>query len=457
MPNNLCPKRFNLGSFLTVICLFVSTFVFSQSAFIRLSADGLRQKEIQCIENDGIVRNSTYIRYVSIDNSGIAQLDVASAHWPVIRILAYGDASLELTLDKNDTLELTWNTTKKSFEITRNARLNEDVSALNSFVNRLIVDFTRQGPKQRNSGIFLRASDSLRLASQQTTNAYLASFQWYAAGDLDMLSARFSQEILIQRIFKNKQPEPLHPAWRNTFHAIYERSLLNDVAKGNPDVLKEKLRLQRWSILYDWVASDTNICDSLSCKWVVLKNCYDLAFQAGYSLPQLYQILADAKSYYIYDTLMRNELESILRYWNPRMKGNDFPDLSFRDVRSGEQGKLSEYKGIPVYLGIVPDVSLSSMLILSQFKALQTKYGKMMEFVVAMPPNMAKQETVARQYPSLRFITLDKSDTVVRELFTRNDQAAFAMINSNGKTYQFPAEGPETDVENAFLGLIKDE
>jgi hypothetical protein len=457
MPNNLCQKRFNSSNLIAVILLFVSTFVYSQSAFVRLSADGLKKKEIQRIENNGIIRNSSYITYLLVDEKGHLQFDVASQHWPKIQILAYGDASIELTLDRNDTLDLTWNVSKKNFEITRNTRLNEDVSALNSHVNKLIVDFTKRPPNRQNFKSFIQASDSLRRVSQRNTNAYVSSYQWYAAGDLDMMSAQFSQERLIQRIFKNRLPQPLHPAWRNTFHSIYENSMLNDVAKGNTDLLKDNIKQGRWSILYDWVAADTNLCDSVSCKWVVLKNCYDLSFHAGYDLPQLYTVLEDAKSYYIYDTIMKNELESILNYWKPRIKGNDFPDLKITDLRTGKSSKLTGFNGKPVYFGILPDYSLSSMLIISQFKALETKYGKMIEFVLILPKNSAKQETLIKQYPSLTFVALENSDGVVKELFTRNDQAGYAMINSKGKTYQFPAEGPETDVENAFWGLIKDE
>ena len=61
-----------------------------------------------------------------------------------------------------------------------------------------------------------------------------------------------------------------------------------------------------------------------------------------------------------------------------------------------------------------------------------------------------------KQYPAIEFADTESVGEEMSQLFGRNDQAGYLMLNRKGETYQFPAEGPETDVENAFLGLIKE-
>jgi len=436
--------------------LFISSIAISQPAFIRLSADVLKGKEVQLLENRGVVHNSVHVSNFAFGSDGIISIPVISPNWPAVRVISYGDASLEITLVQNDTIKLGWDKEKKVFKILKNTLLNEKINNINDLVNQLIIDYSAKGPKAMNPSKMLLAADSLKSTSSAEKNPYIATYQWFASGDLEMISGRFSQEALIKSVFSGRKVEPLHPAWRNTFHLIYENSLVNDVAKGNADLLKSKLSQGRWSVLYDWVSSDSTLCDSILCKWVTLKNCYDLSFQQSSNLSDLFKVVNDGKSYYTYDSEMISEMNSILNYWSPRIRGNPFPDLEFKSLNANKLIYLSNFKGMPIYAGFLPDISTSSILILSQFKALQTKYGKEIHFLLFIPTQNANYSALIKQYPTLEFADKEAVDEKIAELFGRNDQVGFVMLNRKGETYQFPAEGPETDVENAFLGLIKE-
>lgn len=453
---NLYPKQLVLSKLFACILLLLSCVAKSQSAFIRLSADVLKGKEVQLYENQGVVHNSVHLTNFPLGSTGSINIPVISPNWPAVRVLSYGDASIEITLVQNDTIELGWETEKKSFNILRNTLLNKEVNDINDLVNNLIIDYSARGFNGRNPSKILRTADSLTAASLVQKNKYISTYQWFASADLKMISGRFSQEALIKSEFIGREVEPSHPAWRNSFHLIYENSILNNLAQGNLDVLKSKFSQAQWSIPYDWIANDSAICESLLCAWVTLKACYDLSYKQGYNLSDLFYVIKDGKSYFASNAEMMHEMTSILDFWNPRIRGNVFPDFEFKSLNDNRLIRLSKFRGKPIYVGFLPDMSTSSMLIISQFKALQKKYGKEIHFLLFIPSQDANSIDLMKNYPNLEFADNVSISIEIGKLFGRNDQAGFLLLNRKGETYQFPAEGPETDVENAFLGLMKE-
>ncbi len=440
----------------TFILLFAAAETIAQNTIVTIDVSGLKGKPVRYSFPKGAVMRSDIPRFKAGDENGKVIINKEVTKIELLQ-LSYGDAYKDIILQPGDSLKLFWSKEHKSFEFERSSDLNQKIDSLNSTVNQwfLKLAYLRNSTSANE---FIRAkTDSLRRESLANTGRFLSIYQWYAAADLDFMVNPMKMNSLKSFYFKNRSIYPMHPAWIFSFNSFFGGEILKKLNETSGSTLRKSIEDERWQEIEALFMQDTSINDTALVKWVVLKGMYELSNVKDFQIKKLYSVLSDGLKIHKADSSFSIEVEAILKKWKPQITGNSFPDFKVNSYQLEKKDKLlKELTNKPIYLSYLPDRSVNSILLLKELAALQKKFGNEIHFVVFIPDLSEKDELyIDKGYQGLQFLELEYSEDALRELFPDSDQAGFALIDRYYNTYSFPAEGPETGVENSFLGLIK--
>jgi hypothetical protein len=184
----------------------------------------------------------------------------------------------------------------------------------------------------------------------------------------------------------------------------------------------------------------------------LLKDIYELAYLPGSDQKKLYRLLVQAEKDEAGNPDLQHAIREVNSAWGPLIRGNEFPDLLMQEFGKEANTLLSDFRGKAVYVSVIPFQSENSLLLMRQVLALQKKYGKKIEFVVISDVD-ARGKAILQE--EVHLASLDFSSEQLFTLFYRLDQATFFLIDKDGKSFQVPAEGPETGIESSFLQVIQ--
>jgi hypothetical protein len=173
-------------------------------------------------------------------------------------------------------------------------------------------------------------------------------------------------------------------------------------------------------------------------------------------LEDAYQLLLQFINKPNTNPIVKNEAERLLNRWGSQIKGKLFPDIQFWCFNSESNFSLSQMKGKPIYVALLPDNSMNSQLILKQFQAFHTKYGKEIRFVALVNEESKKEQvSILKNTPDIITGSMESCRPQLETIFLELNRIQFFLLDRYGNVFQNPAEGPETGIEDAFLNLIK--
>ena len=459
MSNRLFRKQFALKS--KILIAFISTFTFIQAqntAFLRLNFPEYGGQKIQIVHSPGMFSKGIQLS-VDLDSNGFHLLNLNGTDLAIYAEVFSPDLSFskEIYVPINDTLVVHFD--KKNSEFTlikdvynRNARIAET----NTLIDKELTRFYKSRRSFTDKKRLLNIADSARLTVIKSTDAYFKTWEICMFSDLDLASGLLNQEQLIKRSFTGIEPAPQNPAWQRAFSAIFENDLLVRLQGGNGTRYKLAFQQQQLDSLQHLFQSDTLISGSSLVEWLVVFDLYRASHIREIRLEDAYQMLLQFKENPNANAFLKSEVERMLKFLGPRIKGSTFPDIPFWCLNSDAELRLSALQGKPMYVALLPDNSPNAQLVLKQLLAFHSKYGKEMRFLAIVNEVLKKdQAAFLKNAPEIYLGTMESCRIQLEEIFPELNRIQFILLDRNGHVYQNPAEGPETGVEDAFLNLLK--
>lgn len=328
--------------------------------------------------------------------------------------------------------------------------LNAEIDNLNEFVNNSFYQFTLSGGRGNAANKLQEKADSLKTISGKETNPLLEAYKWYASADLALLAKRKSELALRAFYFRDHAVMPENPAWKYSFSNYFKGESLRQLK--NPS-FSETISAASWKDLRQCFMNDTSIAEFKLSNWVALYCANELIQNAEFGVKKIIPLLQDALNQSS-DEQFNQEVNFMIRFYEPRNRGNLFPDILFKSVFDTSEQRLSKFSDKPVYIMILPDASTQTGMILRQAAQLREKFSNSMDFVaLLLEADDAELEAFAGQFSKLHFGGC-KGFCGLEEIMRNMDEPHFVLLNSGLKVWQFPAEGPDTGIEAAISSMI---
>ena len=459
MFNLLFRKRFVLKS--KFFIAFVLTFSIVQGqniAFLRLNFPGFAGHKIQITQNTFLFsKNSRQL--VELDSNGVLLCKLLGSDLAVYVEVFSPDLSFskEVYVPINDTIDLHFDKTKSTFTLSNDVfNRNKRIAELNSLIDDELNRFYKSRRLFADKKRLVSISDSARLAAIESSDSYFKQWALFICSDLDIASGLLSQVDLHKRSFSNETSAPENPAWQRAFLAIFDNDLLVRIQGKNSTRYKVAIQKKQLDSLISQFKKDSFISDAQLLDWLILFDLSQISSIRDLRLEDGYQLLLQFINKPNTNPIVKNEAERLLKRWSSQIKGKPFPDIQFWCFNSESNFSLSEMKGKPIYVALLPDNSMNSQLIMKQFQAFYSKYGKEMRFVTIVNDVSKKdQVSIIKNTPDIIIGRMESCRAELDAIFQEQKRIQFFILDRYGNVFQNPAEGPETGVEDAFLNLIK--
>jgi len=360
----------------------------------------------------------------------------------------------EVYLTPNDTITLII----EGEELTLNPinALNNAIEVINTASN----DFFLRASKREGAPLPIKQTrgfcDSMRTHFKDTNNAYVRQYLIYKMAYVEISANARSRKEASKKYFNNNSIPLNNPVWCDAFITLYQGYFVQYLNSKKGVVLKGLFSEKKgWADILNEFSKDTFLFSSEIKKLVLIQGMNEL-FQTKQPNKQYYlSLLKDAKI-----TEKSTEINTILTalivHYSRFEVGNIPPKLVVVDAQSGKEINLSAIKGKAIYFCYYPLFNQLTQQEIIFLKGIYKKYQSKIEFVVVIDADPKTVEAASKNM-ALPFpmASSSSSSESLNDWLERKDVINYMLIHSNGKIYQAPAEGPETGVEAAFLGLIK--
>ncbi len=394
---------------------------------------------------------------IHLDTNGFATFSVETsldaAYFEVF--LLETDWYFDVYIPAGDTVRVSLDKQNKTVVFPKDpANRNQRIVQLNTFIDDELNRFYTSKRSKADKTRLILLADSARFATTESKDSYLHVWSQLVLADMDEASGLISHQKLLVSLLPYLTPSPGNPAWMKAFSHYFDADLLNRMASKQGLSYRSAILANDYFALKQLYQEDSLVKGNPELtNWLLLKGIYDLENIRDSKVEQSYRLLLEMKLDSSLSPLIQQEVNRILATLQPKIKGEPFSDLGCNDQPYWKQQK---WKGLPVYLAILPNYSPSSQLVIRQFAAFQTKYGKEMHFALLIPGADANEmKMLNKQFPGLELGQTELCWEKVQEIIPSKSRTNFILIDHLGNVYQNPAEGPETDVESTFLGLIK--
>ena len=394
---------------------------------------------------------------IMLDTNGFARFSVETsleaAYFEVF--LLETDWYFDVYIPAGDTVKVGLDKQNKTVVFPKDpANRNQRIVQLNAFIDDELNRFYSSKRTKADKSRLILLADSARFATKESNDSYLRVWSQLVLADMDEASGLISQQKLLVSLIPYMIPSPGNPAWTKAFSHFFDADLLNRMASKQGLLYRSAIISNDYYALKQLYQEDSLIKGNTELvNWLLLKGIYDLQNIRDSKVEQSYRLLLKMKGDSSLSPMIQQEVNRIIATIQPKIKGEPFPDLGCNEQPYWKQQK---WNGLPVYLAILPNYAPSSQLVIRQFAALQTKYGKEMHFALLIPEvDVNEMKMLNKQFPELDLGQMDLCREKVQEKIPSTSRTNFILIDHLGNVYQNPAEGPETDVESAFLGLIK--
>lgn len=366
------------------------------------------------------------------------------------------DASTGIRIENNDTLWADW-IGKEERAAIRNGfsrELNHAMAAVDSLCDTRLLELLKFSPIRRTKEVRY-FTDTLRKKYQNHVSTDLKHYVFYRTAYVEIIAESDSRARLTQKYFE-KDAEPDNLAWIESFRNLYSGFILQKLNGRNGIKLQNALREKAWKPLWTEFRNDTLAMHPEVREFAFLLGISQLRNQNGFrdiSFEWMLDSLMD-KSIYPH---VKQSITSMKSDWLKYAKGREVPDFGFK-LLSGKAMRLSDLKGKPVYLCFYATFSQSTLRELAMLQAFKERFKNEIEILVVI--KTSEKTGLSRALESIKSTLLVADFASCSDVFSdipeTLDANGYFLINRKGHYYRAPADGPETGVEDSFLGLVKD-
>jgi hypothetical protein len=436
-----------------LIVLFLSVALHAPAQVVLLKADGNTGLPLRITRygNPWIQRETSVFRTQLTTEFQKVDLPTARGSHEVWMI-NLPEESAQVYLGAGDTLYMQYTEVSGwHFESGNAAAFNGRISA----IDRLCDSVLMQAAANKSQPVVKQVrqfADTILNTSARFGGEFEQGYLKFRVALTEISSESRSRKALIQRYF-NSIPQPLNPAWMESFHQLFGSVLQQELIRDRSDTLKTAIsNAQVDSIQHyfarrfpDWSSEIRDLALVLG----LYREGYRKGISRGVILRNLERLLA-GKSPNI-----QQFVEDIQDDWLRYQKGAQMPPFTYTS-----QGKTLNSETLlskPLYLAYYPDLDLEVQRELLMLKALYAKYKSGISFLVVVnTTNEAYlNKVITETQPGFDVVSAARCSETFFQYPEREDTRTYLLLEAGGSVFQAPAEGPETGVDAAFLGLMK--
>lgn len=364
--------------------------------------------------------------------------------------------SAGIYIGNNDTLWLDWIVKKErwNFMKGKSRGLNLNMMAVDSLCDVRLFDFLKYASVRRAKEVKY-FSDTLRKNYEKHPSDILRNYVFYRTAYVEIVAESDSRARLMKKYFE-QEADPDNVAWIESFRNLYNGLILQKLNSRNGLKLQNALREKLWQPVWTEFRND-----SLAMHPEVR----EFAFLLGLNQIRNQSTFHDVSFAWMIDSLIAQSIyphvkkagTSLKSDWLKYKKGNKVPDFSFR-LLNGKAMQFTDLEGKPVYLCYYALFNQATLRELAMLQAFKERFKNEVEFLVVV--NTSEKAGLSRALESIKstllvsdFASCSDSFKEIPETINLN---SYYLINRKGQFFKAPAEGPETGIEDAFLGLVKD-
>ncbi len=366
------------------------------------------------------------------------------------------EISLGFQAFENDSLLADWIDKEQRFTIRggTSKKLLDDCAAVDSLCDARLLEFLKL-PSIRRSKEVKYFSDTLQKRYALYASNWLRNYVFYRAAYVEIVSESAPRADLMKKYFE-RQAEPDNPAWIESFRNLYKGFLVQKMNGRMGNSLVGALREQAYTKFWNQYRDDSLSMHPEIREFAFLFGISQLKSQNNLSGISFEWTIDSLASFSAFPNVKHAAL-ALKSEWNKYAKGADVSDFTFTTM-AGKSMRLSDLQGKPVYLCYYPAFSQSTYREIAMLQAFKERYKNEMEFLVIVKNADRKGllkalEAIKSTLMVAEFSTCSHSFSTLPENLS---SPGYFLINKSGKFFKAPAEGPETGVEDSFLGLVKD-
>ncbi|MCC6768381.1 MAG: redoxin family protein [Bacteroidia bacterium] len=391
---------------------------------------------------------------LSAEGTGYIKPDVRSCQTMVVHGLQTEYSFL--VQPGNDTIHLRYEPHQKLWQPTSaNQGFYNKLDAIDTYVDQSLFRSGRRGSIGAAQKTRLRA-DSLRKA-YTSENSCIENYAWFSAAFLEIASGVQTDSAFIDSIFRGRMSAMLNPAFAIVFHSVFDDLMLKKGKKNIEENWTNAFNAQQPALSFaKWVKGVSGVNNDTLLMMMMLNTIKELNSTNSISKANLLLILDDI----VLDEPRKqwlNQIELLQRSIQYSMKGSPFPVFQFTDVKTGKLVSIEKLQGKPLYLVYLPSSNPDVIRNLLYLSALQKKYGKEMHFLAIVNHIGSNELAAMAQQQGFSFFmsTFDACVHLIPDVLESLAVPSYVLIDRKGNIWQSPAESPETNIEAAFLALIR--
>ena len=401
---------------------------------------------------DAILMKEVSIAEVKLDESyTLIVLPQSGSYFITVDATSAG-----IHIENYDTLWLDWLGKKEQWNITKgkSRELNLSMWAVDSLCDARLFDFLKYASVRRAKEVKY-FTDTLRKNYEKHPSDILRNYVFYRTAYVEVASESDSRARLMKKYFEH-EADPDNFAWIESFRNLYNGFILQKLNSRNGVKLQNALREKSWKAVWTEFRNDTLAMHPEIREFAFLLGINQVRNQSTFRDVSLEWMLDSLIAQSIYPHV-KKAATSLKTDWLRYKKGNDVPDFSFR-LLSGKDMHLNDLNGRPVYLCYYAHFNQATLRELAMLQAFKERFKNEIEFLVVV--NTSEKAGLIRALESIKSTLLVSDVASCSESFNNIPETAnsnsYFLINRKGQYYRAPAEGPETGIEDAFLGLVKD-
>ena len=373
----------------------------------------------------------------------------------IIPILVFNkNTEIELYASANDSIILNFNGV--DLEITNINDLNKSIQNINVASNNFFFRASKREGAPLPAKQTRAFCDSMMLHFKDTNTTFIKEYLKYKMAYVEISANARSRKEAGKKYFNNNQLQFDNPAWKDAFSNLY---------KGYFVQYKNSKKGTELNALFNNKKGYNEILTEFSKDSIVFSTeIKKLVFVQG--LNELFQLKQPNKNYLLSLLSEAKEIEkspeilasidAIIVHYSRFDIGNKPAELTLMDARNKNEINLSKINGKAIYFCYYPLFNQLTQQEIIFLKGIYKKYQTKIEFIVVTDADESTIAAVAKNL-ALPFpiASASSANINISSWLERKDVINYMLIDSSGKIYQAPAEGPETGVEAAFLGLIK--
>lgn len=440
---------------LIVLFVLISANLFAQNkAYITIQSTTTQIQEFRIVTfKEPTIAEEIPLGNIKLNNKiGSCEIEFNSN---IIPILVFNkNTEIELYAATNDTIILNYN--GADLEITNINDLNKSIQNINEACNNFFFRASKREGAPLPAKQTRAFCDSMMLHFKDTNTTYIKEYLKYKMAYVEISANARSRKEAGKKYFNNNQLQFDNPAWKDAFSTLY---------KGYFIQYKNSKKGEQLNVLFNNKKAYNELLTEFSKDTIVFSpEIKKLVFVQG--LNELFQLKQPNKNYLLSLLSEAKEIEkspeilasidAIIGHYSRFDVGNKPAELTLIDARNKNEINLSKIKGKAIYFCYYPLFNQLTQQEIIFLKGIYKKYQTKIEFIVVTDADESTIEAVAKNL-GLPFpiASASSANTNISNWLERKDVINYMLIDSSGKIYQAPAEGPETGVEAAFLGLIK--